>query len=59
MLNLKLSKTELNSLRILLDSDHRRVLIECAEALDNPTSYAGMINNIRNQVIYLTDKAFN
>ena len=56
MINLKLTVSELGRLRLLLDSEYRRILIEAPEALDQSDTYAASIDHIRNQIIYLQDK---
>ena len=56
MADLKLTVNELGRLRLLLDSEYRRILIEAPEALDQSDAYAASIDRIRNQVIYLQDK---
>ena len=56
MADLKLTVKELGRLRLLLDSEYRRILIEAPEALDQSDAYAASIDRIRNQVIYLQDK---
>ena len=56
MADLKLTVKELRRLRLLLDSEYRRILIEAPEALDQSDAYAASIDRIRNQVIYLQDK---
>ena len=55
MANLKLTDNELGRLRLLLDSEYRRILREAPEALDQSDTYAASIDRIRNQVIYLQD----
>ena len=59
MADLKLTVKELGRLRLLLDSEYRRILIEAPEALDKSDAYAASIDHIRNQVIYLQDKEVN
>ncbi len=58
MHTLKLSDQELGRLRLLLDSDHRRILRECPEALSVPGTYAAAIAAIRAQIIYLQDRQY-
>jgi hypothetical protein len=56
MTTLKLTGQELGRLRLLLDSEYRRILLEAPEALDDPQTYAVTIVKIRSQVIYLQDR---
>ena len=55
MTELKLTANELGRLRLLLDSEYRRILKEAPEALDQSDTYASTIDRIRSQVIYLQD----
>ena len=55
MANLKLTDRELGRLRLLLDSEYRRILKEAPEALYQSDTYASTIDRIRSQVIYLQD----
>ena len=55
-MKLTLTSRELNCLRLLLDSDYRRVLHESPWALDETDSYASVIARVRDQVVYLQDK---
>lgn len=54
--HLRLTYQELGRLRLLLDSDYRRILQDSPEALDDPQTYASAISGIRDQAIYLLDK---
>ena len=56
MHTLKLTDKELGRLRLLLDSEYRRILHEAPEALDDPQTYAATIVKIRSQVVYLQDR---
>ena len=54
--HLRLTYQELGRLRLLLDSDYRRILRESPDALNDPQTYASAIDKIRSQAIYLLDK---
>lgn len=55
MHTLKLTGQELGRLRLLLDSEYRRILLEAPEALNDPHTYAASIARIRDQAIYQQD----
>ena len=56
MHTIKLTGQELGRLRLLLDSEYRRILRETPEYLDDPATYAATIAGIRSQVVYLQDR---
>jgi hypothetical protein len=56
MHTLQLTDGELGRLRLLLDSEYRRILREAPECLDDPATYAATIAQIRSQLIYLQDR---
>jgi hypothetical protein len=57
MFQLNLTEQEFYRLRLLLDSEYRRLHREAPFAFSDPQTYASAIDRIRSQVMWLEDKS--